>query len=464
MTGLLRIEARRNPAPLVLPLLALLLWITPLGQDLSPVALWLDRSVDVEGSIQLVGPFAAAVAAWTASREHRRSMDDLLASTPRNPYLRTLAAWLVSLGWMAAFYVVLATVFLSITATQATWGAPQWWPVIDGLVALVMCSAGGFALGLLLPARFITLLAAVGTLAVILGIRSAATGRQAAGIGLLSPIYPTFGLNASVFWMPQPDLAILKIMCYLGVLSVALGLMAWHFRDDRPSVLRAATALLAAGLAVTATASGLDATAHAGSHGVTVPAFHDSAADHAVPYTLVCSHTPLPVCVHPAYAGGSELTSLATIINKIAAPLLGSPGMPVRAEQVPAAELPLGGVQGDPPILPLQAFIMHGTSLQPPAFAEFFTYSVALSLLIPANSQVLEANPAQRAVALYLLRQARYPADPHLFAAGRAAAANAAVGAAAARLIALSHAARTAWLATHLAALRAGQLTPADIP
>ena len=212
MTGLLRIEARRNPAPLVLPLLVLLLWLTPLAQNTRPVALWLDRSVDVGASVELLGPFAAAAAAWTASRDHRRKMTDLLASTPRNPYARTLAAWLVSLGWMVAFYVALAAVYLSITATQATWGGPQWWPVIAGLVALIMCSAGGFALGLLLRTRFATPLAAVGTLAVIMGLMSMAVNSNAA-IGLLSPLYPAFGLNALVFYAPQPDLSILKIVC-----------------------------------------------------------------------------------------------------------------------------------------------------------------------------------------------------------------------------------------------------------
>src|SRR5262249_61483105 len=102
---------------------------------------------DVGASVELLGPFAAAAAAWTASREHRRRMTDLLASTTRNPYLRTLAAWLVSLGWMVAFYVALAAAYLSITATQATWGGPQGWPVIAGLVAPILWSAGRLALG-----------------------------------------------------------------------------------------------------------------------------------------------------------------------------------------------------------------------------------------------------------------------------------------------------------------------------
>jgi len=452
MIGLLRIELRRNPAPLVLPLLALLLFLTPLAQNLSPVALWLDRSVDLESSIMLLGPFAAAAAAWTASREHHRRMTDLLASTPRNPYLRTLTAWLVSLGWMAVFYVALAAVFLSITATQATWGGPQWWPVIDGLVALVMCSAGGFALGLLMRTRFVTPLAAVGMLAVILGTMSAAVNSNA-DFGLLSPIYPTFGLNATVFYAPQPDLAMLKIVCYMGVLGVALGLAAWHFRADRPSIRRTGAGVLAAGLAVTATAGGLDATAHVDNHGIIVPAFHDAAADHAVPYTPVCSHTPLPVCIHPAYDGGNELTVLATLINKIAGPVLGVPGMPVRAEQAPAAP---SGVQGDPPVLPIQPFIIHGTSLQPAKVADWFSATVALSLFVPAHVNPERATPAQRAVAVYLLSQTHdnpsgVPRDH-------------AITAAAARFASLAPAARTAWLTTHLAALRAGHLNLHDIP
>jgi hypothetical protein len=458
MIRLLRIEARHNPAPLVLPLLGMLLWITPLAQDLTPVALWLDRSVDVEGSIQLIGPFAAAAAAWTASREHRRDIGDLRASTSRNPWSVAAAAWLVSLGWMVAFYLTLCAVFLSVTATQATWGSPQWWPVIDGLVALIMFSAVGFAVGLWWRARFVTPLVAVGTLAVILGIRSATPGDRGAGIGLLSPIYPAFGLNASVFYQPQPDLSMLKMVCYLGVLGIALGSTAWYFHADRPPLRQAGAALLAAGLALTATAGGLDATARTDSHGVIVPAFHDAAADHAVAYTPVCSRTPLPVCLHPAYDGGSEMTVLATIINKIIVPVLGVPGMPSRVTQVPDIKISLGGIQGDPPILAIPPFIIHGTTLQPASFAMFFADSVALSLFVPARSPLVNASPAQRALALYLIRQAHDTADPHLIPPDPA------VTAAATRFAALNSGARTAWLTTHLTALRSGYITPADIP
>jgi len=460
MIRMLRVEARHNRAPFVLPLMAVLLGITPLARDLTPVALWLDRSVDVAGSIQLIGPFTAGTAAWTASREHRRNMGDLLASTPRNPWARAVATWLVSLGWMVAFYLALCAVFLGITATQATWGAPQWWPSIAGLIALITCSAAGFALGLRLRTRFVTPMAAVGALTAILGIRAATPSDHAAGIGLLSPIYPDFGLDASVFYAPQPDLSMLKIVCYLGVLGVAIGATAWYFRTDRPSIRRSATALLAAGLGLAALAGGLDATARSDDgHGIAVPIFHDAAADHAVPYTLVCSHTPLPVCVHPAYDGGHELAILASTLNRIVAPVRGVPGMPVRAEQVPTAVLGQSrGVQRNPPILPIQPFIVHGTRLQPASFGVFFADLVALSLFVGAHTSPQAAAPAQRALALYLLRQAHDPVAPAALPLGSETTA------AATRFAALTPAARIAWLTTHLGAVRSGLLTPEDIP
>jgi len=127
--------------------------------------------------------------------------------------------------------------------------------------------------------------------------------------------------------------------------------------------------------------------------------------------------------------------------------------MPVRAEQAPAAP---SGVQGDPPVLPIQPFIIQGTSL-PPAPAESIDADIALSLFVPAHVDPEHATPAQRGLAVYLLRQAHdnpsgvWPLDQ-------------AITAAAARFAALAPAARTAWLTTHLAALRAGSLTPQDIP
>jgi hypothetical protein len=452
MIRLLRIEARRGPTPLILPLLAVLLGITPLARNLTPVALWLDRSVDVEGSVQMIGPFAAGAAAWLASRGARRHMDDLLASTARNPLATAFATWLATVGWMVAFYVALAAAYLGITAGQATWGTPLWWPVITGLVAVVVCSLIGFVVGQWFPSRLTAPLATLVVLAVILGVRSAADTDRVVGIGLLSPIYPTFGLDASVFYQPQPDLAIVRLLLYTGILGITLAAMLWHTRNERPALRPTAVGLLAAGLALTTTAGALDATARNTGTGIVVPAFHTT--DPAIAFTPVCSDTPFPVCVHPAYDGGHELSVLSAVIDPIVAPVRGIPGMPVRAEQTVIGGF---GVRGDPPVLPFDNFIVQGDSIQPPEFEQRFEALMALSLF--TNTDIREPTGVQRALAIYVLQQAHDKLDHSGLDPNEPA-----VAAAAHRFAELSPTARNAWLATHLAAIRAGHLTVEDLP
>lgn len=445
MIRLLRIEARHNAVPWVLPLLAVLLGITPLARNLTPVALWLDRSVDVAGSVQLVGPFAAGTAAWMASRAGRRAMGDLLASTPRDAWSRVLATWLVSAGWIVAFYIGLSVVFFSLTAGQATWGSLLWWPVVVGLVSAVACSAVGFVVGLRFPSRFTTPLVAVGVLAAILGTRSAAADARTLGIGLLSPIYPTFGLDASVFYRPLPDLAVIQFMLYMGILALAVGLMGWR--------RRVGVALTAIGVGLAATAGVLVTQARL--DGPSIVVF--SKASEVVPYTPVCSDTPFPICVHPAYAGGHELSVLSTVIDDIVEPVLGIPGMPVRASQTAGDHA--FGVQGDPPTLPFTNFIIHGTALRPTQFDRIFRADLALSLFLGPRTAPRQANAVQRALALYVVQQSHSPADPTLLSTE-----DYAVTSAASRFAALPTEARATWLSTHLTAIRAGQLTVEEIP
>lgn len=469
MRRLLRIEARRNALLPLFPVMAFLLWLTPIAQHLEPVGLWPDRSTDLQSSIQGIGPFTASAAAWMASREHRRTMDDLLASTPRSVWARWMATWAATCGWALLFYAALATVFFSITAAQATWGHPVIWPVLSGLTALIACSVLGFAAGRLLPSRVTTPLAGIGVyLAMGTGMESALHG---GALGRLSPLYPSIGLESSVFYAIRPDLTWVQISCYLGVAATALGLTTFRGHDGSRTVRRGGATATAAGLALVTIAVALVSTSHRDSQGVIVPALHDAASDRAIPYTPVCVHDgTLPVCLHPAYAASNELTTLDTIISKIVAPLAGTPGLPVRAEQLPGEDngSPASHVQGNPPVLNIPHFIIHGHTIQPPGFAAVFQTRIALDLVtrpgtvLPAKScncsAANDTGPAQRALALYLLRQAGYTPSTGLIPGDPATAA------AAQRLAVLTPTARHAWLTTHIAALRAGALTLTDLP
>ncbi|MFD1051479.1 hypothetical protein ACFQ1S_41010, partial [Kibdelosporangium lantanae] len=159
-----------------------------------------------------------------------------------------MAVWLATTGWMVACYLILGVVVFTVTAFQATWGGPIWWPVLVGLFAVVTSSAIGHALGLWFPSRFTAPLAAIGLFTLIALSMNAALG--GATFGLLSPLYPSIGLSSAVFYPTRAHLAIIDIICYTGILAVALAATA---RDRR----RLCATLLIIGLLSSATAVGL---------------------------------------------------------------------------------------------------------------------------------------------------------------------------------------------------------------
>jgi hypothetical protein len=64
MSRLLRIEARCSVLLPMLPLMAMLLAASPIARYLTPVALWSDRSTDLQSVVQAIGPFTAGATAW----------------------------------------------------------------------------------------------------------------------------------------------------------------------------------------------------------------------------------------------------------------------------------------------------------------------------------------------------------------------------------------------------------------
>jgi hypothetical protein len=469
MSRLLRIEVRRNTLIGLLPVMAAVLWLTPIAQNLRPVALWTDRSADLQGAIQAIGPFTVAAAAWMAAREHRRAMTDLIASTPAAPWRRLFVTWAATCGIAAAFYACFAGVYFAITSVQATWGHPIIWPALCGLSALIACAVLGFAVGWLAPRRAAAPLTAVAVFAAMAVGMATALHDGERGPGLLSPIYPGTWLHATVFFAVRPDLAYLQIGCYLGAAAALAGLIVLRVHAGNRAVLRSGGALATAGLALVTAAFALLSTGHYDARGLIVPLLHDSASDRSIPYIPVCVHDrTIPVCLHPAYARSNEMDFFDTTVNKIAAPLAGVPGLPVQAEQSPGGDIgePLAYLAGHPPVLSLPDDTVQGTSIEPATFAATLYTRIALALVTPVGTRLPEnkpcrcasavlTTPAQNAVALYLLDQAGLPASPDLIPR------DAIIADAARNLAALTPAARHAWLLAHITAIRSGTLTVA---
>jgi hypothetical protein len=283
-----------------------------------------------------------------------------------------------------------------------------------------------------------------------------------------------------------PDLPIARIMLLAGLALIFLGLTGLPTAAGGPRLRQAAVAVTVAGLAATGTAIGLANTARLGPHGVVIPALHDAANDQLSSYTPVCGRAAgRPVCLNPAYR--SDLAGVSTALSPVLSEVSGLPGAPVRAVPIPAVHDSANGqsgqamtITGQPPVLglPLGALGITG------AFG-WTSSEVANQLRLLAVHAFVGAgdstgNLAQQAVEAALLQDAGVPiaSQPSLRTmvglpswarpAGDSAKgpppATGPVYGAARRFAALPATIRHAWLITHLTALRAGQLTLAQLP
>jgi hypothetical protein len=465
---LLRIELRRNSAWILLPLLAALLLIaSPYGRVLrAPVVLWSSRSVAMQGSLQVIGPFAAGIAAWMASREARRNLTDLLTSTARSQWSRRGAVLAATAAWAVALYAVACAVLFALTAREATWGGPVWWPVAVGAVGVLAFTALGFAAGTLLPSRFTAPLLAIGLL-LLLQLSLALNSHYA----WISPARDSIGPGASVFFGVDPSLAITQLIFLCGVISTALAAVAvpagfWG-RGGAAALAAVGVAAIGAGVALAGT--GRDQ----GPLGILVPALHDAASDQPVRYTPVCDTRPaLPVCVHPAYR--SLLAAIAADLVPVTSQFAGLPGTPVRVEQVAPDDpgrWPAATITGRPPVLLVGKFINSAGPMTGRALAGSLQYEAATGVTgLPADGlskySITAPEPAQLAVAEGLELAAGQPPKgpaPNPARTARPSRGPADITAIAQRYAALPGSARRAWLAAHLPAVRAGHLTLADL-
>jgi hypothetical protein len=261
-----------------------------------------------------------------------------------------------------------------------------------------------------------------------------------------------------------------------------VGLTGLPARAGGRRLRRAAAVVTLIGVALAGTAVRLAGTAQLANEGVVIPALHDAANDAPIAYPPDCgSAAAVQVCLTPAY--GRWLPAVTAALAPVLAEVAGLPGAPVRAVQV-AASYPSGGdgppqpvtVGGSPPVLRLQLGL-----LDMPGPCDFCGYVTAQQfadqtrLLFAHDFVGADEGPGsqvQQAVQAALLQGAGIPfaAQPALMAAtanfpeAGPGPASGPVYAAAQRLAALSPAARQAWLAAHLAAVRGGQLTVGELP
>ncbi|HYS32412.1 MAG TPA: hypothetical protein VEM58_09135, partial [Streptosporangiaceae bacterium] len=427
-------------------------------------------------------------AAWVGSREARRHTTDLVTITARPRWARLLTTWAATTGWAIAGCLGCLAVLYTVTARQAGWGGPLWWPAAVVAASLAALSAIGFAAGTLVPGRLTAPLAAVAAFFMLALSTELIVGSQS--YWQISPLVTgpwDAGPNAGVgtFYPYLPDLSIAQVMFLAGLTIAVLAALALPRGSGGRRLRAAAAAACAGGLVAAGTAVALAGTGRLDAHGmIAIPALHDAANDRPIRFSPVCSQTAVPVCLNPAYA--SYLPAVAAALKPVLHEIAGLPGAPVRISQAAVtyqqgagnsvgASLAGPPVSGRPPVyhllLPDQ---LPGPVTTVSELAAAARLTAGPAILASVMGDGPGASQAQHAVTAALEMAAGLPL--HRSPPGIPPAAGSQPGtppevtpgspayAAAQRFAALPASARHAWLVRHLTALRAGRITLAQLP
>jgi hypothetical protein len=488
---LLRLELRHNVMLWLLPVAWALFWFNGYREIMALPPMWNLRAMTLQNRLllDLAIPVTGA-AAWMGSREGRRNITDLVAVTARPRWSRQLATWAATTAWAEVACLSCVAAVYVVTARQASWGGPLWWPVAVSAAGVPALTAIGFAAGTWFPGRFVTPLV---TVAVFFGF---AFGTQVTSgdhsYWQISPLTAgAFDIGAdsgvATFYRYLPDLSIAQVMFSTGLTlailealcwSGASGAGAWSGARSRPRMRRLVAAVTTAGLAAAGTAVALAGTGRLDPHGmIVIPALHDAASDQPVRYTPVCSRTPIQVCLHPAYA--AFLSAVASVAGPELTELAGLPGAPTRISQVAAVyrQEPRNGTTISAEASSESAFVLPTRVPGQPGvtgtqFASQLQQTLGLQLatevILGGHGRDANANPNQAELAV-IAGSVRFP--PSLDSRDLAPLLGRLVpnpgspaDLAGRRFAQLPPAAQHAWLARHLADLRAGRISPAQLP
>ncbi|HEX5301028.1 MAG TPA: hypothetical protein VFW50_28950 [Streptosporangiaceae bacterium] len=479
---LLRIELRRNAMLWLLPVAAVLSWYNGYRNIMALPPMWNLRAMALQNRLllDLIIPVTGA-AAWMGSRESRRDITDLLEVTARPRWSRQLATWAATTAWAEAGCLGCIAVIYVLTARQASWGGPLWWPAAVSAAGVPALTAIGFAAGAWFPGRFVT------PLVTVVAFFGLAFGTQAASgdhsYWQISPLTAgAVGIGASpgvaTFYPYLPDLAVAQVMFTAGVTAAVLGGLGLSAAGNGRRLRWLAAVITVTGLGTAGTSVALAGTGRLDPHGmIVIPALHDAASGQPVSFTPRCSRTVVPVCAHPAYS--AFLPAVTAAMGPQLTELAGLPGAPARISQVPVVyqlgpdrSVSVGaGEQGASSFaLPDMLPGLFGTT------SDEFTGQLAQTLEIQLVSDVIlggsgraaDSSPSQAELAV-IGGSVRFPASVDtrdlgpLF--GRLLPSPGSPADLAARRFAtLTPAAKHDWLAHHLAALRAGRISLAQLP
>lgn len=319
---LLGLEIRRSQGYWLVPVMIGIGVYAPSIDHLPIIVLWPEMSMATLESYVIVGPLAAALAAWLVDRERRRRLRHLVDSTPGSGFQRDLLALGSAAFWGLAGYAGVAIWFCGQALLRATWGGPDVGLMATGAIAVVAFAAIGVLIGRLLPGKFSPLLALGVTFFLTIGADlykiTYDDGSYRNPIQLLMP----FGLSRvsypNVFYRENQGLVLEVGLWMLALVGLLIAVVA---------VLRSRTSGSWLGLV------GMLALAGIAAQPLVNPALSWGPQTWTtIDYTPVCQEQDgFQVCLHPAYE--TELDVTAEQVASTFGPIQGLEGVPTHWEQ-----------------------------------------------------------------------------------------------------------------------------------
>ena len=134
---LLRLELRHNAMLWMLPVAAGLFWFTTYRKVMALPPVWNLRVTTMQpGALLAFVCPAVGAAAWMGSRDRRRRTTDLMTTTAQARWARLLVTWTATTCWAIVGYLGCVAILYGVTARQASWGGPLWWPVAVGAASV----------------------------------------------------------------------------------------------------------------------------------------------------------------------------------------------------------------------------------------------------------------------------------------------------------------------------------------
>ncbi len=431
---LFSIEARHNAALLLVPVILLGAWYLLDAQLWEPY-LWSSTNELLRKSVvPLAGPAVAGAAAWMAGHDRRRAITDLLATTSHPPLLRHLPRWGATAAWALLAYLIVTIFMFARTAPHATWGGPDLWSVAIALVALLAFAAWGYLAGNCFASRFTAPIVAVVAFA---GQMYVANNMTVNRDGSQSSTWLALLAVSNANERSAPWQALL----YTGLTLAGLAALWLALRRDllRGLLLAGAIVPVIAGLVmIWAGMPRWDASTnrYLDGWGNTI------ASEPYTPPARVCRGDDVIVCVHPQHQ--PWLDAAVADAEALVAPLRGLPGvtMPVECRN-PGFRTGRNASTG---------IVVDGC-------VDRF---VAADATMDRYGQI--RNEAQAAIRTWLLSRVGAFTMCGIADVPGAGLPGAAACEAAGRFAALPEPEQRAWLEDHFAALRAGELSLADLP